>query len=405
MVSSLAPQIDTASQSQIGAEAVHPPFAPHICELTLTDFRSYSQVRLSCAKGGVVLTGDNGIGKTNILEAVSQFGPSRGLRSASLSELARFDGAGGWAISGRLMTQDGEMRIGVGMDAGKSTRRLRLDGEPAKGFESLLRYCPQLWLTPSMDRLFVDGASGRRKFLDRFTTGLLPYHNKALLAFEKAMRERNRLLQDPNPSAVWLDGIETNMAEQGVAIAAARLEALDVLSQSLADGQHAVFPQAQIALDGRLEADLRQRPAGEVEDDYRQLLARQRGLDAAATRTLEGPHRTDLITRHMGKDMAADKCSTGEQKALLVGLILAQARVIAAQTGAVPVLLLDEVTAHLDARRRQALFEVIAELGTQAWLTGTDADIFQPFTQICGATHLQIQEGQPHVLQAGEDIS
>ena len=216
----------------------------------------------------MVLTGDNGMGKTNILEAVSQFGPGRGLRSASLADMARMQGNGGWAVSAQIETLDGCLQIGVGLDPGKQSRRLRLDGEPAKGFETLVRYCPQLWLTPAMDRLFVDSATGRRRFLDRFAVGLAPFHSKTLSAFDKAMRERNRLLQEngPHTSAAWLDGLENTMSETGVTIAETRLDALDVLSAALFEGHHPVFPQAEIALDGLFEAEVRRSSAAQAEE-------------------------------------------------------------------------------------------------------------------------------------------
>jgi len=233
--------------------------------------------------------------------------------------------------------------------------------------------------------------------LDRFAVGLVPFHSKTLSAFDKAMRERNRLLQEngPHASAVWLDGLENTMAETGVTIAETRLDALDVLSAALTEGHHPVFPQAEIALDGLLEAELRRSSAAQAEETYRDMLHRNRALDAGAGRTLEGPHRTDLVTRHLSKDMPAAKCSTGEQKALLVGLVLAQARVLAQQTGAVPLLLLDEVTAHLDPTRRAALFDVIHTLGAQAWLTGTDAHVFAGFADGCKgqASHLHVTDG------------
>ena len=260
-----------------------------------------------------------------------------------------------------------------------------------------MRYCPQLWLTPAMDRLFVDSATGRRRFLDRFAVGLVAFHSKTLSAFEKAMRERNRLLQEhgPHASGAWLEGLENTMSETGVTIAETRLDALDVLSAALTEGHHPVFPQAEIALEGLLEAELRRSSAGQAEESYREMLHRNRALDAGAGRTLEGPHRTDLVTRHVSKDMPAAKCSTGEQKALLVGLVLAQARVLAQQTGAVPLLLLDEVTAHLDPSRREALFDVIQVLGAQAWLTGTDAHVFEGFVggRKDRASHLHVTDG------------
>lgn len=400
--------INDAPASDILNASISPAcFAPSLTGLLLTDFRSYTATQLNCGTGSVVLTGDNGAGKTNIVEAISLLGPGRGMRSAQLRDLARHDGAGGWALAANVQTAEGDMQFGVGLDANldsasnAESRRLRIDGAPAKGFEKLGRWLPQLWLTPAMDRLFVEGASARRKFFDRFALGLVSVHNKNLSAYEKAMRERNRLLQDGqqgqwHEQSSWLDSLEASMALAGVAIAEARLAALDALASSLLDGHHTGFPQAEIALDGLLEADLRQRPALEVEDDFRAQLARTRPLDAAAGRTLAGPHRSDFITRHIGKDMPADKCSTGEQKSLLVGLVLAQARVLTKQTGTVPLLLLDEVGAHLDAISRAALFDVVAGLGSQAWITGTDSRMFADFSK--NVTHIQVVENQLHQI-------
>jgi DNA replication and repair protein RecF len=230
--------------------------------------------------------------------------------------------------------------------------------------------------------LFNDGASGRRKFLDRFAQTLDAGLSRHLSQFERAMRERNKLLQAGNSQQAnnsWLDGLEDTMALQGVAIAASRLSALDTLAQGLAQMPDNAFPRAQVALEGALEAALRDRSALEVEDDYRSQLRQARGLDAAAGRTLEGPHRSDLKVSHSAKAMPASACSTGEQKALLVGLILAQARSVAARLGDVPVLLLDEVAAHLDAHRRAALADILSDLGGQSWITGTDIDMFTAF--------------------------
>jgi DNA replication and repair protein RecF len=304
--------------------------------------------------------------------------------------MARRDGSTGWTVAANLHGADGDIQIGVGIDPGGDARRLRIDGASEKGFEKLARMIPQLWLTPLMDRLFVDAAAGRRRFLDRFAQGLAPNHSRTLLAYEKAMRERNRLLQDGQAAASWLDSLETTMAVEGVAIADARLQALDALANGLTQGHHPHFPQAEIALEGRLEAALRAQSAVEAEDEFRAHLQAARGLDAAAGRTLDGPHRSDFVVRHLEKDMPAASCSTGEQKALLVGLILAQARVLTRETGIVPLLLLDEVAAHLDSRRRAALFEVILQLGTQAWITGTDAAVFSEFN----VTHVQIINGE-----------
>lgn len=357
--------------------------APHIGKLRLSHFRSHATLDLSCAPGAMVLTGANGIGKTNVLEALSMLAPGRGLRSAAFDEM-RFERRLDWAVSADIDTVHGTVRAGIGWQNG--ARKVRVDGANGK-LDDIVHVLPQLWLTPAMDRLFVDGTSGRRKFLDRFAQTLDGGLTKALGAYEKAMRERNRLLQEGHSSRAnngWLDGLEEAMALNGVAIAAARLTALDALAVGLAAIPEAAFPRAAIALEGALEAALRQQSALEVEDAFRARLAAARPLDAAAGRTLEGPHRSDLQVSYAAKAMPAGACSTGEQKALLVGLILAQAHSVAAQRGDVPILLLDEVAAHLDRQRRAALAEILRALGGQSWITGTDREAFDGFEAVFG---------------------
>ena len=357
--------------------------APHITALRLTHFRSHSALTLNCVGGAMVLTGANGIGKTNVLEALSMLAPGRGLRSAAFDDM-RFERRLDWTVSADIQTAQGAVRAGIGWQNG--ARKLRIDGANGK-LDDIAHILPQLWLTPAMDRLFVDGASGRRKFLDRFAQSLDATLSKALSGYEKGMRERNRLLHEGNMSAAangWLDGLEEAMALHGVAIAAARLTALDALAVGLAAIPEAAFPRAEIALAGSLEAGLRQQSALEVEDAFRARLAAARGLDGAAGRTLEGPHRSDLQVVYAAKNMPAADCSTGEQKALLVGLILAQAHSVAAQRGDVPILLLDEVAAHLDRHRRGALAEILHALGGQSWITGTDKEAFDGFDTVFG---------------------
>ena len=368
-----------------GEAPVQAAFAtPHITRLRLTNFRSHAALDMVCSDGAVIITGANGLGKTNILEAVSMLAAGRGLRSASLEDLQK-DRANGWTVLADIDGPTGAVRAGVGFaegDNGKAGRQVRIDGENAK-VDDLARLVPQLWLTPAMDRLFVDGAAGRRKFLDRFAQSLDAGLSRHISAYEKAMRERNRLLQTPGTSFdtnSWLDGLEEEMALHGVAIAAARLVALDALAVGLAAIPEAAFPRAEVALEGALEAALRSQAALDVEDRFRLELRRARGLDASAGRTLSGPHRSDLQVVYAAKNMPAGDCSTGEQKALLVGLILAQAHSVAARTGDVPLLLLDEVAAHLDANRRDALADILAGLGGQSWITGTDAAAFSGFS-------------------------
>ena len=357
--------------------------APHITALRLTHFRSHAALTLGCVGGAMVLTGANGIGKTNVLEALSMLAPGRGLRGAAFDDM-RFERRLDWTVSADIATAQGPVRAGIGWQNG--ARKLRLDGVNGK-LDDIAHILPQLWLTPAMDRLFVDGASGRRKFLDRFAQSLDATLSKALGGYEKAMRERNRLLQEGVPNAAsngWLDGLEEAMALQGVAIAAARLTALDALAVGLAAIPETAFPRAEIALAGSLESGLRRQSALEVEDAFRARLAQARRLDGAAGRTLEGPHRSDLQVIYAAKNMAAADCSTGEQKALLVGLILAQAHSVATQRGNVPILLLDEVAAHLDRHRRCALAEILYALGGQSWITGTDNEAFEGFETVFG---------------------
>lgn len=356
--------------------------APHITRLRLTNFRSHAALDISCTGGAVIITGPNGMGKTNILEAVSMLAAGRGLRSAALEDMQK-DRLGGWTVLADIDGPTGALRAGVGFGgaAQKSGRQVRIDGENAR-VDELARAVPQLWLTPAMDRLFSDGAAGRRKFLDRFAQSLDAGLSRHINAYEKAMRERNRLLQTPGTAFEansWLDGLEEEMALHGVALAAARLVALDALAVGLAAIPEAAFPRAEVALEGALEAALRRQSALDVEDGFRLELRQARGLDASAGRSLSGPHRSDLQVVYAAKAMPAGDCSTGEQKALLVGLILAQAHSVAARTGDVPMLLLDEVAAHLDSQRRAALAEILTALGGQSWITGTDEAAFTGF--------------------------
>jgi DNA replication and repair protein RecF len=373
---------DTLPES--AALADMPAFsAPHITRLRLTNFRSHGALDIACRGGAVIITGANGLGKTNILEAVSMLAAGRGLRSAALEEMQRYR-SGGWSVLADIDTPMGGVRAGVGFavgEAGKTGRQVRIDGDNAR-VDDLARLVPQLWLTPAMDRLFSDGAAGRRKFLDRFAQSLDAGLSRHIASYEKAMRERNRLLQTPGTAFdtnSWLDGLEEEMALHGVAIAAARLIALDALAVGLDAIPEAAFPRASVALEGVLEAALRHQSALDVEDGFFSELRAARHLDAGAGRALSGPHRSDLQVVYAAKNMPAGDCSTGEQKALLVGLILAQAHSVAARTGDVPLLLLDEVAAHLDSQRRAALAEILSGLGGQSWITGTDAAAFSGF--------------------------
>ena len=356
-----------------------------LSRLVVTDFRSYPRAELALDGRPVALVGENGAGKTNLLEAVSLLSPGRGLRGAAYSEVARDaaqGGQGGWAVAATLETETGPVRIGTGIEAGveplKSgarSRAVRIDGQPASSSGALARHLRIVWLTPAMDRLFLEGASERRRFFDRLVMGFDPSHGTRVNAYERSLRERNRLLADEVGDTSWLGGLEEQMAGHGVAIAAARIETLARLRGALDAGDDAHFPRAEIALDGKLEAELATAAAVDVEESFRTRLAQMRGRDAGAGRTLDGPHRTDLTVRHVTKDREARLCSTGEQKALLIGIVLANARLLAAREQP-PLLLLDEIAAHLDEERRRALFEEILRLNLQAFMTGTDPVLF-----------------------------
>jgi DNA replication and repair protein RecF len=332
-----------------------------LARLVLTDFRNHADALLAPGPGLVVLTGENGAGKTNVLEAVSLLSPGRGLRGATLSEMARRDGSGGFAVATRL----GDVEIGTGTAATAPERRqVRINGAAASA-TSLSEWLSVLWLTPAMDRLFQEGAGGRRRLLDRLVLALQPGHAVHAARYEAAMRARNKLLAEPGArDEAWLTALEARMAEHGAALAAARAETVGLLSERLAAAPESPFARAGLALEG----------GGE---DLALELARGRARDAAAGRTLAGPHRTDLAVTHVEKGQGAALCSTGEQKALLLSIVLAHADLVAERAGRRPILLLDEIAAHLDPRRRAALFERLAGAGGQVWMTGTEAGLFE----------------------------
>jgi DNA replication and repair protein RecF len=349
--------------------------------LTLTDFRNYDHLRIDLDARPVVLTGANGAGKTNLLEAVSYLTAGRGLRGAQLDSVIRI-GTDGFAVAATLLkpisaTEAGEIDIGTGYRRGESGRVARINHEPASGVGALAELVRALWLTPAMDGLFTGAASDRRRFLDRLVLTLDPGHASRVGDFEKAMRQRNRLLEEPRPDARWLDGVEHTMAELAVAVATARDQAVAKLAAALAERAGGVFPDPGISIEGDFEAGLGGRASVDVEADYRADLGRSRRRDAAAGRTLKGPHRCDLTVVHRLRGVPAALASTGEQKGLLIALILAHARLVREASGKVaPLLLLDEVAAHLDDMRRAALFAEILALGSQAWMTGTDRALF-----------------------------
>lgn len=377
-----------------------------VTRLDLTQFRNYPSLRLTLPAGGprlVVLTGENGAGKTNLLEAISYLGPGRGLRGARLTDITHNAGAGVWAVSGVVNSGDQTRQIGCGIeylnssggavDAGRARRIIAVDGERLSGASQLAPLVSIIWLTPRMDRLFQEGASERRRFYDQLVTGLFPGHAGQISAFEKAMRERLRLLTKHSSGGdeAWLLALERRMAEAATAIAATRLEALDLLKTHLGFKHEGAFPTPVLSLEGEVEELAATLPALEAEEKYAGLLKQTRRADARSGRTTKGVHKTDLGVWHGQKSMPAAQCSTGEQKALLTGIILSSVRLQISLKGRAPILLLDEVAAHLDAARRDALFEEVSLLGVQTWLTGTDPALFAPLKG--KATFLQVENG------------
>ena len=353
--------------------------------LTLANFRSYAALDVTFGPEPIVLTGPNGAGKTNLMEAVSLLAPGPGLRRAPYADLARIGAGSDWTIS--ALVHSGEETVRIGTTAAATGRIVRIDGEN-RSPAALAEHVELLWLTPAMDGLFTGPASERRRFLDKLIAGFDPAYRTRIGHFERAMRQRNKALEDGAAPAL-LSGIELQMAEMGVAIAAARREALAQLIATIASRRaetpNSPFPWADLALEGRLEDDLAARPAIDVEDGYVRLLRDMRPRDRAAGRTLEGPHLSDLIVGHGPKAMPARLSSTGEQKALLINLVLGHAALLRQRRdGLAPILLLDEIAAHLDTDRRAALFSELLTLGSQAWLTGTDPE---PFRALDGDAH------------------
>jgi DNA replication and repair protein RecF len=360
--------------------------AAAITRLSLTDFRSYERAELTLDGRPVWLAGPNGAGKTNLLEAVSFLIPGRGLRGSALAEVGRRlpgEATGrAWAVAVAIRTEAGETRLGTGVEqAGAARRVVRVEGEPAPPGR-LAEHTRQVWLTPAQDRLFLEGASDRRRFFDRLVFAAEPAHAAHVQAYEKAQRERMRLLTDGPADPTWLDALEARLAEAGTLMAEARARTLALLSEEIGARGERPFPQARLSLTGDWE---RMAAEGvdfaETESRLARALKQARERDAAAGRALTGPHRGDLAVVHAEKDRPAAECSTGEQKALILNLVLAQAaRLARSQTAPSPILLLDEVAAHLDARRRAALFDEIEALGLQAFLTGTDEMLFDGLT-------------------------
>lgn len=358
----------------------------HVTRLTLADFRNYAALDLAPDLRPVCLFGPNGAGKTNILEALTMLAPGRGLRGAGLLELAREGGgerAQPWAVSARVQLDGEESVLGVGAERtpeGGVKRVTRRDSQPATAGE-LAEAARMTWLTPAMDRLFAGPAGDRRRFFDRLTLARASEHGQAAAAYERAMRERQRLLTDRVGDDAWLSGLEREMAAHGAAIAAARVETLQRLQDAIETRPDGAFPKARLALEGALETEFEHgAKSADVEEGFARTLRDVRPRDMGAGRALDGPHRSDLLVRHAAKDMPAEHCSTGEQKALLVGLVLAQARALEGDAGAGPALILiDEAAAHLDSVRRAALFDELLIHSGQAWLTGTDQNLFEAF--------------------------
>jgi DNA replication and repair protein RecF len=350
--------------------------------LALADFRSYASLDLAVNAGLVVLTGDNGVGKTNLLEALSLLAPGRGLRRAELRDYARSNGGGGFAISVELETQNGGIQLGTGIEPQTNApllRKYRIGREPARSIRGFSDHVRVVWLTPAMDGLFIGPAGDRRRFLDRLVLAIDADHGTRVTSLERALRSRNRLLEGgAGADRGWLDAIEWEAAELAIAVAAARIETVSRLSALITEtrSKTSPFPWADVALEGEIERLLGTCPALEAEDIYRGILRCNRSRDAAVGRTLIGPQASDLCVRHGPKQVSAAQTSTGEQKALLAGLVLAHARLVATMSGLTPLVLLDEIAAHFDPVRRDALFEALETVGGQIWLSGADRAIF-----------------------------
>jgi DNA replication and repair protein RecF len=356
-----------------------------ITRLQLTDFRSHAATEIHARPGAIVITGENGAGKTNILEALSLLGPGRGLRGTPLGDAARSRGPGGWSIAATLAAEGGDVEIGTGTAREAPERRIvRINGAAASA-TALGEWLALVWLTPAMDRLFADTPAARRRFLDRLVLALHPGHGHETLRYDAAMRARTRLLTGDAPAdPQWLAALEAAMAQHGTAIAAARAETVAALSAELAQASKGPFARPLLALEGN-----------DLGPDFPHALARNRAADAAAGRALIGPHRADLAVTHAAKGEPATRGSTGEQKALLIAIILAHAALVAARTGRPPLLLLDEIAAHLDADRRAALFARLAATGSQVWMTGTDPALFSAVDAAAVRLHLDAAGVRP----------
>ena len=377
--------------------------AARIRRLSLTNFRSYQTATLTLDAQLAVLVGPNGAGKTNLIEAISFLAPGRGLRRATLDEVAFAEGDGSWAVSAEIEGALGLATLGTGIEAQASEdatlRKCRIDSEPVPSAAAFTDHLGIVWMTPAMDGLFAGPASERRRFLDRLVLAVDGTHSSRVNALERSLRSRNRLLEQPNADPHWLDAIEHETAEVAIAVAAARAETVRRLAAALLRDRDPAspFPWAGVALDGWVENALMEQPATEVEDRYRGVLLGNRARDAAAGRTTDGPHLTDLEVLYGPKGIAAALASTGEQKALLIGLVLAHAGLVAEMTGFAPLLLLDEVIAHLDPARRAALYDALSALAAQVWMTGADP---APFAAVASrAQMLAVSPGRVTVTR------
>jgi len=359
-----------------------PVAASRIVRLILQDFRTYASLDLPVSRQLVALVGENGAGKTNMLEAISLFMPGRGLRRAELADMARQGGPGSFAISLTLDAPYGEHRLGTGLepqgDNGRASRICRIDGTTASSPTAFAEFLRVVWLTPDLDALFRGSAGDRRRFLDRLVLAVDAEHGARVNALERALRSRNRVLEENPDDRLWLDALEREVAELAIAVAAARRETVERLAALILETreENSPFPFATMGIEGEIDTLVATLPAVDAEDRYRAILRDYRARDRAAGRTLVGPQASDLLVRHGPKDIPANTASTGEQKALLIGLVLAHARLVASMSGIAPFVLLDEVAAHLDPRRRAGLFATLESLGGQVWMTGADPSLF-----------------------------
>ncbi len=346
-----------------------------VTSLRLYNYRNYQSVKLLTNNKPVLLTGLNGAGKTNILEAISLLTPGRGLRQAKINEIEKIGATQPWAISAEVNSSFGAIKIGTGRDYNSERRLVRINGSDLKSQSQLAEYLSVVWLTPQMDRLFIDGASARRKFLDRLIYGFDPAHAGRCYAYEKALRQRRKILRDNIGDDIWLNALEAQLSERGIAIAVARREIAGKLDLACKDNEGS-FPGANIKIIGNLEDMLDQMPALSAEENFRRNLKDNRRHDAQSGGTSTGAHKSDMLVHHVEKNIPASLCSTGEQKALLVAIIIAHTKLQITEKNQMPILLLDEVAAHLDATKRDELFSTLLGLGIQAWITGTDIASF-----------------------------